>query len=218
MLSDPRKSRKTGHNGQNGHADDLPAATPGRREGLPRPGGDSAPAVSGTDPSELTEFLTEKLAILKRWWRLVALSVVSCLVLAGFYLLIARRLYESEAQVLVLEQGSRPLNVSKETAQDHSRMEDYLPTQMAILQSPRVVGHAIEIAGLDNLPSRKDAAARGSSPLMTAVKKFLTVTRPDRNAMIVQIAYRAWSPGEANRMMDALLKSYNTFLEEHYHT
>jgi succinoglycan biosynthesis transport protein ExoP len=216
MFSDSWEPRRVGLNGHGANGEGVHPPALGRPNASHHANELSPSTLLANNSSELTEFLKSKLAVLKRWRRLVLGSVVTCLVLAVVYLVVARRLYESEAQVLVLEHGNRPLSVAKEGAQEQSGMEDYLPTQMAILESPRVVQHAIALAGVENLPSLKKAVAKGANSLGGTVKKFLTVSRPDRNAMIVKLAYRAWSPAEANLMMNSLLKSYDSFLEEHY--
>ena len=89
--------------------------------------------------------------------------------------------------------------------------EDYLPTHAAIVTSHTVLGRAIEAVGLDKLPSLQKA----DDPLEEAIKR-LDVTRPDRQAKILRVDFRAGSRGEATRMLTAIIESYRNFLETKY--
>src|SRR5262249_26053082 len=88
------------------------------------------PAPGGPAPSlqELIEGPANLVTVLWRRRRLVATCMLACLGLAGLYVLIAPRLYQASARLLVLQQGERPLNVVNT---EHSRMveatEDIIP-------------------------------------------------------------------------------------------
>src|SRR3954452_6562765 len=73
----------------------------------------------GSTPQEVIGDIKELLAILKRGWRMVALSIVICLSLAVIYLAGAKRMYRATARLLVLQQGGRPLNMA---SNDTSRL------------------------------------------------------------------------------------------------
>jgi capsular exopolysaccharide synthesis family protein len=150
---------------------------------------------------------------IRRGWRLLAVSVCVTLTLAGLYLAAAKRQYQATARLLVLQHGGRPLSVAET---DPNRLlegtEDYIPTQSLILSSPRVVGSAIKQVGLDALPTLAAVARRGDDPVEFALKR-LKVSRPDRMAKILQAEFRAGSPAEAVRFLEALLASYEQFLD-----
>ena len=161
-----------------------------------------------TDPASL-------LSILWRGRKLFLACVAACVVLAGAYLVVAQRLYLGTAKLLVQQQGARPLSVfSGDQARLADGGDDYIPTHSLILQSPLVVGRAIDLAGRDNLPSLGKSGGR-DHVVRDAIKN-LTVTRPDRLAKILQADYQARSPEEAVRFVKALVASYKTFLEDAY--
>lgn len=175
----------------------------------------AAPDI-GASPSP-AEFLTDPAgvaAVLWRGRRLVAAGVLACLALAGVYLVQAKRLYQATARLLVLEHGGVPLGSSGgEAARLIRGAEDDIPTHAALVGSPLVVRRAVEAVGLNNLPS---LAAPDVDTAARAVAEDLTVTRPDRQAKILQIAYLSHSPQEAVRVVRALADSYRAFLAEVY--
>ena len=147
-------------------------------------------------------------------WRAIGISILVCLLAAITYLAVTQRVYQAEAQLLVLQQGGRPLNVANI---DPSRLtegaEDYIPTHALILGSPLVVKRAIERIGLDRLPSALEAQRANQDPV-EGVTKRLKVTRPDRLAKILRVEYRAGDRDEVVRMVEAITESYKQVLEE----
>ncbi|WP_406693546.1 polysaccharide biosynthesis tyrosine autokinase [Singulisphaera sp. Ch08] len=168
----------------------------------------SSPTGMIVDPANL-------IAILWRGRRLIAASILGCLLLAGFYLLNTDRIYQATAKLLILQQGGRPLSVvSVDTGGLTESGEDYIPTHALVLKSPIVVRHAIEAVGLKNLASLD--VAGNMERAVRDVTKSLSVTRPDRLAKILQIDFRAKSREEAVRLVAAITLSYKKFLEEVY--
>src|SRR5262249_12941830 len=150
-----------------------------------------------------------------RRWRLVLLTVVVCLALATAYLLVARRLYEARVQLLVIQQRGQSLNVGNpDPTRPSEVIDDYIPTQSAIIRSPVAVERAIAWVGLEILPPLQAAEQTGLDPVDVAIDAYLKVTRPERLAKVLQIEYRAGSPEEAVRMVAAIAASYTKFLEE----
>ena len=173
--------------------------------------------TSGMDVPGLAATIVGFSGVVGRGRRLIAVAVVACLAVAVVYLLGARPLYAATARLLILQRGGHPLSVSTEDLdQSHARFETFLPTQMAILQSPGVVGRAIDLVGARNLPTLQGALPSGTTAELAkfAVKNYLRVTRPDRTALIVSVEYDAGTPAEAVRMVDAVVASYETFLGE----
>ena len=150
-----------------------------------------------------------------RKWRLIAATTVFSMLVAALYLARTERLYEATARLLLLQQGGRPLSVTKdEGMRAVERSEDFIPTQMAVLQSPHVVGRAIEAVGAEKFPTLRGRRGATSVEEMTRtmIKYYLKITRPDRSASILLIKYRAASKAEATRMVEALVASYQGFL------
>ena len=159
---------------------------------------------------DLLKDLRELVGVFRRGWRYIALSIAISLTMAAIYLAKTSRQYQATARVLVVHQGGRPLNVSNNDATSSvGTTEDVVPTHAVVLSSPIVVRRAIELVGLEALPSLKGE----ENPVKAAVKN-LKITRPDRTAKILQIDYRARTPWEATRMVEALTDSYQKFLDE----
>ena len=110
--------------------------------------------------------------------------MIVCLTLAAIYLAQAKRMYQATTRLLILQQGGRPLQVSSNdtTQQVFAGTEDYLPTHMSILSSPRVVQPAIEAAvkevkevqdekAKDEKAGSKDSASKDSASKDSASKK-----------------------------------------------
>jgi len=142
------------------------------------------------------------------------IGAITLLGLAGgiLVLLITERAYQATTRLLVLRHGGKPLNAQ---STDHGFQlddgDDYISTHSLILGSPSVVGRAIEIVGLENLPSLERAA----NPLEEAINRLL-VTRPDRMAKILRIDFDARGRAEGVEMVDAIVKSYKEFLDRTY--
>jgi hypothetical protein len=73
------------------------------------------------------------------------------------------------------------------------------------------VKRALDTVGLENLPTL--GAAR--DPVQQALAS-LEVKQPNHLAKVIQIDYRARSPDEAVRMVNAITASYSKFLDETY--
>lgn len=154
-------------------------------------------------------------AILWRGRKIIAGSVLGCLLLAGLYLVNTSRIYQATAKLLILQQGGRPLSVvSVDTGGLSEAGEDYIPTHALVLRSPVVVRRAVETVGLKNLASLE--VAGNLDRAVRDVTKNLSVTRPERQAKILQIDYRSKNRDEAVRLVDAITHSYKQFLEDVY--
>src|SRR6476469_9363114 len=129
------------------------------------------------------------ITVLWRERRMIAACVLGCLLLAVLYLLNAGRLYQASAKLLILHQGGRPLSVANADAGRFGEgLEDIIPTHAMVLRSPAVIGRAIEAVGLKNLPSLD--VGGNLEKAVREVGKNLSVTRPERQAMILQVDYR----------------------------
>ena len=99
--------------------------------------GDTQAAAS----HELLADLLVYLMILKRRWRILAVTILVCLTFAILYLAQSTRYYEASSRVLILQQGGRPLNVgSNNPVEMMGGTDDLLATHGMIVSSPVVVG------------------------------------------------------------------------------
>jgi succinoglycan biosynthesis transport protein ExoP len=155
--------------------------------------------------------------IVRRGWRLVAITILVCLTLAVIYLASTRRKYQATARVMVLQQGGRPLNVANT---DPNRLmeeaDDYIPTHAGLMSSPLVIQGAISSAGLYALPTLLAESEKDRDPVEAAILS-LKVTRPDRLAKILKVDYRANSAEEATTTLEAILASYDKIIEHTFH-
>jgi capsular exopolysaccharide synthesis family protein len=144
-----------------------------------------------------------------------------CLALAGVYLLLSPPLYEATTQLLVRQGKGMPGGAGGADAgqapEGSGLPEDFVPTQIDIVGSPEVIKRAIVKVGLDNLPTLKRSVRGGRDPAHVAIKKYLKVSQPHKQANVIQIKYRASSDEgeEAVRMLEAITDSYRQFLAEH---
>ena len=163
-------------------------------------------------PKELAVEMRRLIGVLRQGWRLIAISAVVCLTLAGLYVAAAKRVYQATTRLLVLQQGGRPLNVANS---DPNRImegtDDYIPTHSMIVCSPMVVKQAIEKVGLEHLPTLLAAKRADKDPVEEAIYN-IKVTRPDRLAKIFRVDYQAGDREETDRLVEALVASYQQFL------
>ena len=66
------------------------------------------------DPHEsgLLEEARRLTGVIRRGWWVIGISILTCLLAAITYLAVTQRVYQAEAQLLVLQRGGRPLNVA----------------------------------------------------------------------------------------------------------
>jgi uncharacterized protein involved in exopolysaccharide biosynthesis len=174
------------------------------------------PSPADVDTGSHVEHVLRFGRMLGRGWHLLALSASLCLAAAAVYIWRTPFEYGATAELLVAQQGGRPLNVANP---DPSRPveggEDYIPTHVAILRSHVVVKRALDKVGLENLPTLRAARDSGRDPAQQAASA-LEIKQPNRLAKVIQIDFRAGSPDEAVRMVSALTASYSEFLDETY--
>ncbi len=156
------------------------------------------------------------LAVLKRGWKLVLLSILICMTCMTLYLFQAKRVYQATCRLLVLQQGGRPLNVaSNDPSRSVEAYDDYIPTHSLLISSPLVVQPAIDAVGLENLPTLIQAEKDGTRAIDEAILN-LRVTRPDRQAKILKVDHWAGSRAEAVTLLKAITESYRNTLEDMY--
>jgi len=182
---------------------------------------DLMPDLTPTPPAyaqspDLGDLIRYYTGIFRRRRRLIAISVLICLLLGVIHLATAKRMYRASTQLLILQQGARPISVSNN---DQSRLsdivEDCIPTQALIVGIPLVVSRAIDSVGLKNLPTLLETQQKGLNPVEEAIN-HLKVDRPDRLAKILHISYEAYSREEAVRTVAAITESYQQFLEDSF--
>jgi capsular exopolysaccharide synthesis family protein len=141
-------------------------------------------------------------------------------VLGVLFWAMAPRKYESTAQILVLKkQIDNPISsaMSLGLGSTPSVMtQDFLETHRAVLRSPLVVGHAVEKADLQDLEM-----FRGEDRLVDSIIKSMKVDREiDKKAaarfssQVLNVSFQGKVPEECSIVVDALLASYEDFLND----
>ncbi len=173
-------------------------------------------SLTSTTTPHIREDVWEMVALLRRGWKLVFLSVLVCMTCTTLYLVKATRIYQASCRLLVLQQGGRPLNVANnDPSRSVEAYDDYIPTHSLLISSPLVVQPAIDSLGLENLPTLVAAEEDGTRAIDEAIYN-LRVTRPDRQAKILKVDYWARSRSEALATLKAIAESYRNCLEEMY--
>ncbi len=170
------------------------------------------------------------IGLLLRRWPAIALSLVLCFALAVFYFLIATPKYESIATVMIAPKNAA-VSASGSSFQDRSNAftEDVLATHMMVLQSPRIVQTALETNGDDSiegdglwlLPSLVNAVADEEDMTVDQyVLENLYVTRGGegqaRDASVLQVAFRHTHEEDCQTVLDAIVQSFQEFLNTKY--
>src|SRR5262249_24122137 len=152
------------------------------------------------------------------WQRksLIALGVVASLVLGALYYAQRQPVYQTNAQVLVIKKRPDALPAAGSNAQ-MAYFEDYVSTHVALMKSPLIVERAVEKSGLKNLRS-----LAGEGEAVQAILPSLSVARArDTTAAggsnILNLSFRATANDECARVLNAIIESYKSFLDEKYH-
>jgi polysaccharide biosynthesis transport protein len=170
----------------------------------------------------------------------IVLGVLAVLSLAALYHEFAGPWYVATAQVLVLKKHLDTSPISGPNVTGHV-LEDYLPTHMHIISSPRVVRQAVAKGGLvsleglqreSELRKRVGSVSRavfGEGPqgrpedsLTSAICGSLSAssevpkpgTTPSREVMTV--SFQGKDLDDCSKVLDAVIASYKDFLEDAY--
>jgi capsular exopolysaccharide synthesis family protein len=143
--------------------------------------------------------------VARQSWRLIAVCTLVGLTIVMIYLAGTKSNYLATSRLLVITQGRTPLSVSGgESGRLIETHEDYLPTHALIIRSPTVVARALQSIDRNDLPAR-------------SVVERLTVTRPDPSAKVLLVAYKSPNKEEALKLIEAVLQSYQEFLDDNSH-
>lgn len=165
--------------------------------------GSGQPGTRPANAGKHVEDFFYVLGVLRRGWRFVAFAIMICLVIVGVHLVRARTEYRATAQLLVMQKGARPLAAGAGDPLQVQMMGDWIATHLMILQSPAVIGRALESPSLRGVSSQ-------------AIFRGLTVKQPSEKANIVEISFGAETGDQARNVLEAIIKSYRNFLKENY--
>ena len=180
-----------------------------------------------TAPSAAYRQRLDPWGMLARRWPWVLVSVLMGITLAWIYGDTTSSMYESRAEILVIQKDARtPAQSGAGNAGfAQSPGEEVLATHMQILASPRIVEEAVVANGLVERPSlAATATAKGWSESLSArdrvVRYILDNLRvrkagdgATRDARVVRIAFQHTSPEDARDVLAAVIGSYESFVD-----
>ncbi len=156
--------------------------------------------------------------ILHTLWRhkwLVLLGGVIGLVVGAVMYVRATPIYQSNAQVLVINNNANALPVAGLDAR-YSVVQDYVSTQVYLLKSPVIIRRAVEKAELRSLPT----FAKSGDPV-GAIMASIRVFRDDEDSgasanlnNIINLSFHGPHPEDAQTVLSAVIDSYQDFLDE----
>ncbi|GIX05398.1 MAG: chain-length determining protein [Planctomycetaceae bacterium] len=162
------------------------------------PAADEAPRISPNYVLLLWQY---------RWWLLLG---ATCGLLGGFaaYWKLGPE-YEASAQILVSRRQAVPLKEEQRTLNDWGDRSEHI----ALMMSPMIVGKAVALGKLDQLPS-----FRGSPDIIEDILDSLKVKRnsgQDRSLInLLTVSYVHRHPDEARAVVQAVIEAYAHYLEE----
>ncbi len=147
--------------------------------------------------------------------------VIACtlvgIFLGALYCFLATPMYESTAEVLVVQKRPQPVTGD---VQYQSGFQDYLATHLAIITSPLIVERAIKTSHLGSLACFADIE-NPDEHLVDAIIDRLKVEGGSRELgesadSIMTLAFRSSVPEDCPIVIEALLDSYAAFHHEVY--
>jgi len=160
--------------------------------------------------------------VIRRRWPVVTLGLLFGIGLAVAYFYVASVKYESTAQVLVMKKDNGlPARGVAERNEDSapSVSEDLMATHMEIVQSPQIVRTALKKNNLEGLPSIQ-MRLRGEQTEVDYIINQLTVSRGGKGqarlANTLNVTFRHVSDVDCERILGALVQSYQDYLGERF--
>jgi len=170
---------------------------------------------AASEPSVALEHLNLLQVARRRKWLILLGSVVG-LSLAALYAKLAGPWYESTAQVLVLKKRLDTSPISGPNP-DSRPTEDYVPTHLQIITSPRVVEQAVKKGSLQSLRSFENAPSP-TNEITGSLAASADVPKPGNTPSheILNISFRGQDPGDCQKVLNAVLVSYQDYLKDIY--
>jgi polysaccharide biosynthesis transport protein len=142
-----------------------------------------------------------------RWWLVVGAAAGLLLGLGGYQY--AGPAYDATTQVLVSRKNTVPVREEQRMLSDWGERSEHI----ALILSPMIVGRAVEIGRLDELPTLQD-----SDDVVDDILSDLKVKRSsgqDRSYMnVLTITYTSPEAADARAVVEAVIAAYEKYLEE----
>ena len=174
--------------------------------------------LESNEPQSKTDVLVvDILGIVSRRWPLILFSIVLCVGLAMLYAFTTEVIYESTAEILVIQKDSSlPTQGNQgQLGFEPPNTAELLSTHMRIITSPRIVLNALEKNQLIDLPSIISHLDEDEDSVDYVIEN-LSVNRGGegaaQDAHVLQIAFRHTSEEECATILNAIIDEYQTFL------
>lgn len=160
----------------------------------------TAPPAS-PEPEDLLSMHHYVWLLRRAWWK-IALAVCVCTTLTIVACYVVTPVYEATARITVDNKVPTAMLGQDASAQNTSDVEEFLNTEMDLIQSDSVLRPVALKYHL--LPKGKNGSALPTGPVAL---KNLTVTHPT-NSLLLRITYRSKSAQEAADVANAVANSY----------
>ena len=135
-------------------------------------------------------------------------------VLGGVYYVTADRVYESQAEITVLQTGDSLFDQNSGQAQS---MEGIMPTYERNASCDRVIQETIKAVRRQDPEHLADLRGVRADQWIDAIRQRLSVSSP-RDTNNIRISYRSGDPETAFVVVGNLVDSYLKFTDGYYHT
>lgn len=163
--------------------------------------------------------------ILRRRWKGVVLSLAIGLWCGGVYYLAAPPVYESTAQVLVIQKDPNlpARGTDKEASFESDQFSRLLSTHMQLVVSPRIIRQAIRDKRLDLLPTVDRVRSKNDlEGLQYIIDNMKPVIGDEESPLtekskVLKVTFQHSSAEECGLVLQAIIESYQRFVEEKFH-
>ncbi|MCA9111287.1 MAG: hypothetical protein KDA52_15145, partial [Planctomycetaceae bacterium] len=148
--------------------------------------------------------------LMRRKW-LIIFGLVSGVSFGYMYYVRQPEVFQSRGQMVVVKEfAQRPIAGGQQVDYTVPR-QNQLATDTYLIRSPAIVGPAVEANNLAEL-----ATLSGSSNPVDTIINGLTVNQIDETANILEIRFSGRHPDDCGRIINAVMKSYRSYLEKAY--
>jgi capsular exopolysaccharide synthesis family protein len=163
--------------------------------------------------------------ILRRRWKAVILGLAIGIWCGGVYYLAAPPVYESTAQVLVIQKDPNlpARGTDKEASFESDQFSRLLSTHMQLVVSPRIIRQAIRDKRLDLLPTvdrvRDKDDLEGLQYIIDNMKPVIGDEESPltEKSKVLKVTFQHSSAEECALVLQAIIESYQRFVEEKFH-
>lgn len=176
-------------------------------------------SADAASPKSSTEI--DVLAMLRRRWFHLASGTGVGIALGLLFFYATTPMYESKVEILVGQRSSELAtsgSMSNSQASGDVVHEDVLATHMQLFSSRTLVSNAIRLGDLEHIQSVSAAKNRGADPVDWVIEHLEVThggTGAAKNAMVLSAKYRDQDATDAARVLSALYKSYEDYVQTH---